>query len=60
MTFAAADPVVATVNLQFDRADFDVRFGSGSFFDNLGDDLIADEVLIRMALVEDVSARKAL
>jgi len=60
MTFAAADPVVATVNLQFDRADFDVRFGSGSFFDNLGDDLIADEVQIRMALVEDVSARKSI
>lgn len=58
MTFASADPVVATVNLQFDRADFDVRFGSGSFFDNLGDDLISDEVQIRMALVEDVSARK--
>lgn len=58
MTFASADPVVATVNFQFDRADFDVRFGSGSFFDNLGDDLIADEVQIRMALVEDVSARK--
>jgi len=60
MSFASASPVVASVNLQFDRADFDVRFGSGSFFDNLGDDLISDEVQIRMALVEDVSARKAI
>ena len=60
MSFASANPVVASVNLQFDRADFDVRFGSGSFFDNLGDDLISDEVEIRMALVEDVGARKAI
>lgn len=60
MTFASADPVVATVNLEFNRADFDVRFGSGSFFDDLGDDLIADDVLIRMALVEDASARKTI
>ncbi|MFK8163296.1 MAG: YceI family protein, partial [Lewinella sp.] len=27
----------ATADLKLDRSDFDVRFGSGSFFDNLGD-----------------------
>jgi polyisoprenoid-binding protein YceI len=58
MTFASADPVVVSVSLAFNRADFDVRFGSGSFFDNLGDDLISDEVNMRMALVENVSLRK--
>lgn len=58
MSFASADPVVASVNFVFDRADFDVRFGSGSFFDDLGDNLIADEVSMRMALVEDVTQRK--
>ena len=58
MTFASADPVVASINLTFDRADFDVRFGSGSFFDNLGDNLISDMVDVRMALIEDVAARK--
>jgi hypothetical protein len=47
------------VNFAFDRADFDVRFGSGSFFDNLGDNLIADNVEMRMALIEDTSARKS-
>ena len=50
---------VGSVNFAFDRADFDVRFGSGSFFDNLGDNLIADNVEMRMALIEDTSARKS-
>ena len=59
MSFASADPVVGSVNFAFDRADFDVRFGSGSFFDNLGDNLIADNVEMRMALIEDTSARKS-
>jgi polyisoprenoid-binding protein YceI len=59
MSFASADPVVASVNFVFDRADFDVRFGSGSFFDNLGDNLIADDVEMRMALIEDAPARKS-
>jgi len=58
MSFASADPVVASINFMFDRADFDVRFGSGSFFDDLGDNLIDDEVEIRMALIEDITARK--
>lgn len=34
----------ATANITIDRALFDVQFGSGSFFDNLGDDLINDEI----------------
>ena len=44
VTFASYDPVVASVSFSFNRADFDVRFGSGSFFDDLEDDLISDEV----------------
>lgn len=36
----------AKADFSFDRALFDVRFGSGKFFDNLGDNLIKDEVLI--------------
>ena len=57
MRFASADPVVATLDFIFDRSDFDVRFGSGSFFEDLGDNLISDMVGIKMALVEDKSAR---
>ena len=35
--------VSAIANLRIDRSDFDVRFGSGSFFDGLGDRTIYDE-----------------
>ncbi len=33
----------ATGNLKIDRSKYDVRYGSGSFFDNLGDKTIYDE-----------------
>lgn len=34
----------------FDRAAHDVRYGSGTFFDNLGDKVINDDVIIRFKL----------
>lgn len=34
---------VATADITIDRSEFDVRYGSGSFFDNLGDKTIYDE-----------------
>ena len=33
----------ATASLKVDRAAYDIRYGSGSFFDNLGDKTIYDE-----------------
>ncbi len=33
----------ATATMKVDRAKFDIRYGSGSFFDNLGDKTIYDE-----------------
>lgn len=33
----------ATANLKIDRSKYDIRYGSGSFFDNLGDKTIYDE-----------------
>ena len=33
----------ATATMKVDRAEYDVRYGSGSFFDNLGDKTIYDE-----------------
>lgn len=33
----------ATANVKVDRAEYNVRYGSGSFFDNLGDKTIYDE-----------------
>ncbi len=32
----------------FDRAEYDVRYGSGKFFENLGDDLIKDDIEMRV------------
>lgn len=42
---------IATGDVQIDRSDFDVRYGSGSFFDNLGDNTIYDEFDLNIRLV---------
>ncbi|MBI1192412.1 MAG: YceI family protein [Bacteroidetes bacterium] len=41
---------VATADIELDRTDFDIRYGSGSFFDNLGDKTIYDEFTISVKL----------
>lgn len=38
-------------NIIVDRSKYDVRYGSGSFFDNLGDKTIYDEFKLKIALV---------
>ncbi len=43
--------VIASASLSFNRADFDVRYGSGRFFDNLGDRAIRDEIPLVINLV---------
>lgn len=40
---------VATITV--DRSKFDVRYGSGSFFDNLGDKAISDDFTMEVKLV---------
>ena len=45
------DSVVADARITIDRAEFDVRYGSGSFFDNLGDKTIYDEFDLWVHLV---------
>ncbi|MFW5793610.1 MAG: YceI family protein [Bacteroidota bacterium] len=40
------DKLHAVADFSFDRSLFDVKFGSGKFFDNLGDNLIHDHVNI--------------
>jgi polyisoprenoid-binding protein YceI len=42
-------------NVVVDRTDFDVRYGSGSFFDNLGDKTIYDEFTVKL----EVTANKS-
>lgn len=43
--------VNATATLVVNRSKFDVRYGSDSFFDNLGDKAIADDIELQVALV---------
>ena len=46
-----AGKVTATADVRIDRSDFDVRYGSGSFFDGLGDKTIYDEFDLSIKLV---------
>ena len=41
----------AIADITLDRSEFDVRYGSGSFFDNLGDKTIYDEFDLSLKLV---------
>lgn len=40
----------ATADLKIDRTKFNVRYGSGSFFDNLGDNTIYDQFELAVSL----------
>jgi hypothetical protein len=37
-------------NMSIDRAKYDVRYGSGTFFDNLGDRTIYDDFKLKINL----------
>lgn len=41
----------ATATIKLDRSEYDVRYGSGSFFENLGDKTIYDEFDLEVTLV---------
>ncbi len=47
----AAGTLTATGDIVVDRSKFDVKYGSGSFFDNLGDKTIYDEFGLKVSLV---------
>ncbi|MFT4664621.1 MAG: polyisoprenoid-binding protein YceI [Ulvibacter sp.] len=42
---------IATADIKIDRTDFDIRYGSGSFFDSLGDKTIYDEFDLTVKIV---------
>lgn len=50
------DQVTAEATLTVDRTQYDVRYGSSSFFDNLGDKVIYDDFDIDVSLVATSSA----
>ena len=41
---------IYNASLVFDRSKYDIRFNSGSFFENLGDKLILDEIKLTAEL----------
>ncbi|MBC6425689.1 MAG: YceI family protein [Ekhidna sp.] len=45
--------VIATADITIDRSKFNVRYGSGSFFDNLGDKTIYDNFELSVMLVSE-------
>jgi hypothetical protein len=40
----------ATTAFKVDRTKYDIKYGSGSFFDNLGDKAISDDFELAVAL----------
>lgn len=42
--------VTATTEVQIDRSEYDIRYGSGTFFGNLGDNTIYDEFDLSISL----------
>ena len=44
------DRIIAIATMAFDRSKYDVKFGSHSFFENLGDKLVYDDVDISINL----------
>ncbi|MDA0936512.1 MAG: YceI family protein [Bacteroidetes bacterium] len=49
-TMTIGDNNTATAELTFDRSKYNVRFRSGSFFENLGDKLILDDIRMEVSL----------
>ncbi len=48
---SSGNKVMASGKIVVDRSDFDVRYGSGSFFDGLGDKTIYDDFDLNVSLV---------
>ena len=47
----SGDALTYTAPLTFDRSLYNVRFGSGKFFANLGDNAINDDIKLTVKLV---------
>ncbi len=51
MVTESGNQIKATGKLVIDRSEYNVRYGSGSFFDNLGDKTIYDEFDLNVTIV---------
>ncbi len=47
----AGSKATISASITIDRSDFGVKYGSGTFFDNLGDKLIYDDFTLNVSLV---------
>ena len=47
----SGDGISGSANLIFDRAKFDVRYGSNSFFDDLADKAISDNITLTISVM---------
>ena len=47
------DAFLATSTIKFDRTKWDIKYNSGSFFDDLGDYMILDEVQLKLFLLSE-------
>jgi polyisoprenoid-binding protein YceI len=50
--------VTADAKITVDRSKYDVRYGSGSFFDNLGDKTIYDDFDLEVSLIANTAVGK--
>ncbi len=50
----AGNKMTAMGTMTFDRTDYDIKFRSGNFFENLGDKMIYDEVKLDVKLVATI------
>jgi hypothetical protein len=49
-TITLGDKKTAVAKMTFDRSKYNVLFRSGSFFENLGDKLILDDIRMEVSL----------
>ena len=55
----SATDVKATASFKIDRTKFGLKYGSGSFFDNLGDKAIDNDFMVDVNIVAAKAAAKA-
>jgi polyisoprenoid-binding protein YceI len=53
----SADGKSAETDLTFDRTTWNIRYGSGKFFKNLGDKVISDKINLKINLVLSAAAK---
>lgn len=53
---AAVDAKSATAEIKVDRTKYDIKYGSGSFFDNLGDKAIDNDFVLNVKLATEAPA----